>query len=98
MDALTADGYVYEVLYAIDKVGDLDDPKVHDRYVQNMIDRLYFPRRVEDYAEAITQTLKAGELPEHSRDLSRTYSHAQQLHFLAGLHKRLEERKPWPAL
>ena len=32
----------------------------------------------------------------HSRDLSRRFSEAEQLAFLAGLHERLEQRKPWP--
>ena len=96
MDALTVDGFVYEVLYAIDKVPDLHDPESQDQYVQSMIDRRYFPGRVDEYAEAIAQTVQVGQLPAHSRDLSRRFSEAEQLAFLAALHERLEQRKPWP--
>jgi hypothetical protein len=96
MDALTADGFVNDVLYAIDKVRDLHDPEAQDGYVQHMIDRRYFTGRVDEYAEAIAQTVRAGRLPEHSRDLSRRFSEAEQLAFLGALHERLEQRKPWP--
>ena len=96
MDPRVADGLIQGVLYAIDKVRDLDDAAAQDRYVQFMIDRRYFPGTVGEYAEAISQTLRDGKLGPRSDDLSRRFSQAQQLAFLAALDAKIAARKPWP--
>jgi hypothetical protein len=96
MDPRVADGLIQSVLYAIDKVRDLDDGAAQDRYVQFMIDRRYFPGTIEDYAEAIAQTLREGKLGPRSHDLSRRFSEGEQLAFLTALDAKIAERKPWP--
>ncbi|MGX6604933.1 hypothetical protein ACWKSP_22800 [Micromonosporaceae bacterium Da 78-11] len=97
MDSLTADSLINSVLYGIDKIRDLTDEATQERFVQFMIDRRYFPDSVDEYAEAIGHTVRAGRLPDTLTDPSRKFTEAEQLAFLAALDRRLEDRKPWPA-
>jgi hypothetical protein len=98
LDALTLGGRIVELLYGIDKVKDIEDPEVIDRYVTFMINRRQLPGTIEEYDEAITKTLQDGEFSEYIRPRveNRKYSEPQMLGFLRALHERMQERKPWP--
>jgi len=97
MDELTADGLISEVLYPFEGGFDFRDPEEPDRFAQSMIDRRYFPAGVENYAEAISRTVRAGRLPAYSREVGAArYSEQDRFEFLRKVDRRLEELKPWP--
>jgi hypothetical protein len=96
MDPLEADALINDVLYGIDKVSDLTDPVTQERFVRFMIDRRYFSATVAEYAEAIKEIVRRGQVPDTLVDPSRRFTGAEQIEFLRALDGRLDESKPWP--
>ncbi|AGL15608.1 hypothetical protein [Actinoplanes sp. N902-109] len=96
MDDLEAEATINTILYGVDMDPDLQDPELVDRYVRFMIEQRYFPYPIAEYEQAIEVMLRNGTIPGRSLEFSEKYAEPELLDFLAALHRRMQERKPWP--
>jgi hypothetical protein len=96
MDPNMARGLVNQILYGIDRVPDLTDETMVVRCADSLINQRHFLQPVGEYAEAINFALREGGLSPDTVEMSRRYSAAELLDFLARLARHLDERRPWP--
>ena len=94
MDANTVRGLVNQVLYGIDRVPDLGDDAAVTACAEALIAQRVYRHPVDEYAEAIALTLRAGHLHEQTVGMSDRFSEAELLDFLARLAKVLDQRRP----
>ncbi len=96
MDENTVRGLMNQLLYGVDQVRDLTAAAAVEHCAERVIGQRYFRQPAERYKQALEATLNRGSLPTQSRELSRRFSEAELLEYLARLDRRLDELRPWP--
>lgn len=95
MDPDVARGVMNQLFYPIDGAPDLSDATAA-RVADNLIEGRLFAAPVTDFAAAIDQTRRAGELHPQTAGISSRYSEAELLEFAGRVARQLDERRPWP--
>lgn len=95
MDDNEVSGLMTLFLYGIDKATDLG-PSIVDLMADDLVNQLHYRQPVQDYFDAFGVVLSRGQVPPRALEGVQRYSPAEVLDFVARLHAKLDQQRPWP--